>query len=102
MSTESQTMCKTVFCVSENFWNQHGQDMLFSKMAFQRHLAMIIGDEYEQGQVVIVLPHSVTIAQRHFVHKFSKKDEIKSISSNFSKKRVMKIILEEKYVKQIL
>ena len=76
--------------------------MLVSKMAFQRHLAMIIGEEYKTGQAVIFLPHTVTKSQRHSIHKFSKKNEINSVSANVCKNRVMKIILEPGYIKQII
>ena len=96
------TINKTVFCINEAFWTEHGSKMLSSKMEFERYLAIIIGDFNENDHAIIFLPHNVNIAQRHRVHTFSKKNEIKGTSSNIGKKRLMKLVLEPDYIKQIL
>ena len=90
-----------VFLINDANWAQMKDKMLSGKANFIQHLKLML-DKDLVGQVCIYLPATVTIKERHQVHKFSKKNQISGVSANYNGKRVMKIVLESAYVKELL
>jgi hypothetical protein len=90
-----------VFVVSEKKWDNIHEKMLSSKVVFLEHLKSIIAD-CNGEKIIIFLPPTVTKKERHQVHLYSKKNQISGVSANYNDKRVMKIVLESAYVKQLL
>lgn len=71
-----------------------------SKDSFTKHLKAILTKD-DIGKVQIFLPENVTIKERHQVHLYSKKNKISGVSNTYNGKRIMKIVLEANYVKEL-
>ena len=90
-----------VFIINDANWAQIKDRMLSSKTIFIEHLKLMLDNDIV-GQVCIYLPASVTIKERHQVHKYSKKNQLSGVSATHNGKRVMKIVLESEYVSELL
>jgi hypothetical protein len=96
-----------VFVISDKTWSEVKDSVLSSRTSFVAHLKALlnhlelIDQPSEEIKAVFFLPATVTIKERYQIHKFSKKNEISGISSTLNGKRVMKVVLETEYVKQL-
>ena len=90
-----------VFLINDANWAQMKDKMLSGKANFTQHLKLML-DKDIIGQVCIYLPATVTKKERHQVHLYSKKNQISGVSATYNGKRVMKIVLESAYVKELL
>jgi hypothetical protein len=101
----SDSCDSAVFVISDKTWSGVKDSVLKSKTSFVAHLKVLLKhlelDGEEDVKAIFFLPASVTIKERHQIHKFSKKNEISGISSTQNGKRVMKVVLESEYVKQL-
>ena len=88
---------KVVYTVSKKSWEDNKAELLSSKSSFDATLKRFLkGDE--RGKVVFMLPDSVTKAERHRIHTFSKKSLVSGVSGDYNGKRIMKIVLEAPFV----
>jgi hypothetical protein len=90
-----------VFIINDTNWVQMKDKMLSGKANFIQHLKLML-DKDIVGQVFIYLPSTVSVKERHQVHKYSKKNQISGVSATHNGKRVMKIVLESDYVRELL
>jgi hypothetical protein len=81
-------------------WDQNKVAMLSSKESFVEHLKRYAYFGKNE-KVEIFLPATATIEELSQVHKYSKKNQISSVSANYEGERLMKIVLEKDYVNEL-
>ncbi len=87
---------KTVYVVTKDSWNKNKQRLLASRTSFDSTLKEFISGK-ELGKIIFMLPSSVTTAERHRLHTFSRKGLNSCESDTYNDKRIMKIVLEATY-----
>ena len=88
---------KVVYAIDKELWPITKQSLLASKESFDATLmGLLKGNEH--GKVVFMLPDSVTKAERHTIHTFSKKGLNSAKSEDINGKRIMKIVLEATFI----
>jgi hypothetical protein len=96
-----------VFIISDKTWSEVRDSVLSSKTSFIAHLKVLLkhlellDQPGEEIKAIFFLPASVTIKERYQIHKFSQKNKISGISTTNNGKRVMKVVLESEYVKEL-
>ena len=92
---------KVVYTVSKKSWADKKTEMLSSKSSFDAVLKSFLrGDE--KGKVVFVLPYSVSEDERQRIHTFFKNCLVSGVSGLYNGKRIMKIVLEEPFVRTLM
>jgi ribonuclease HI len=88
-----------MFIIEENLLKNINGIALENKNNFEKSIYEVIKDKH--GMVVLNFPCSLSVAERHSIHRFSQKGICEALSWGEHPNRYIQVHLSSKYVKQI-